>query len=280
MIIGITGYKGRLGAELVYRGCEPLKCDITSKSSIRSALHDVKPDIVIHCAAFTDVDQCERDKDIALEINAKGTENLKVCFPDTIIYLSTDYVFDGKNGMYSEEDKPSKPNSLCWYGYTKLLGEEVLGNRDTIIRTTMLYGSPMKMDFVTYILQQLEMDEPFIVTRALYGTPTYVPHLAEAIMKMLNSFVYYPDIINIVGSDLLNRYEFALMIASFFGHEDKKELIVPTMKVGKTKRPRRVGLKTEQAKKIGLPIYSVMEGLDAFHKSDKIEIYKQLRMKI
>src|SRR4030043_378822 len=98
-------------------------------------------------------------------------------------------------------------------------------------------------------------------------------------MDILNCLVYYPDIINIVGSDLLNRYEFALMIASFFGHEDKKELIVPTMKVGKTKRPRRVGLKTDQAKKMGLPIYSVMEGLEAFHIRDKIDIFKQLRMK-
>jgi dTDP-4-dehydrorhamnose reductase len=280
MLIAVSGHKGRLGQELVQRGCVPLDCNITSKVSIRMALKETKPDIVIHCAAVTDVDYCEKNQEEAFEINAAGTENLKVCFSETIIYLSTDYIFDGKKGMYSEEDEPAEPSKLCWYGYTKLLGEQLLGNRDTIIRTTMLYGSPMKMDFVTHILQKLELDEPFEVTRALYGTPTYVPHLAEAIMTMLNSSVYYPDIINIVGSDYINRYDFALMIASFFGHEDKKELIIPTLKTGKTKRPRKAGLKTDQAKKMGLPIYSVLKGLEAFHTRDKIEIFKQLGMEI
>jgi dTDP-4-dehydrorhamnose reductase len=280
MRIAVTGWKGRLGSELVVRGCIPLDCDVTSKMSIRMALQDVKPDMVVHCAAMTDVDACEENKDEALEINAKGTENLKVCFDGTIFYLSTDYIFDGKKGMYSEEDEPADPNKLCWYGYTKLLGEQVLGNRDTIIRTTMLYGSPMKMDFVTHILSQLELDEPFPVTRALYGTPTYVPHLAEAIMGMIDNWSYYPDIINIVGSDYLNRYDFAMIIASFFGHKDKKGLVIPTLKIGETKRPRKTGLRVTQARKWGLPIYSVMDGLEAFHKSDKLRIFKQLRMEI
>lgn len=280
MIVAVTGYKGRLGSELMRLGCIPLDCDITSKISIRSVLHDVNPDIVIHCAAMTDVDMCEMYKEEALEINAKGTENLKVCFEGTIFYLSTDYIFDGKKGMYSEEDEPADPSKLCWYGYTKLLGEQVMGNRDTIIRTTMLYGSPMKMDFVTHVLSNLELYEPFEVTRALYGTPTYVPHLAEAIMTMIDDWSYYPDIINITGSDLLSRYEFALMIASFFGHEDEKKFIVPTLKVGKTKRPRRAGLKIDQARKFGLPIYSVLDGLEAFHKSDKLKIFEQIGMEV
>lgn len=278
--VAVTGFNGRLGSELLKYGCVPLDCDITSRLSIHAALNNIKPDIVIHCAAMTDVDACEKYKESALEINARGTENLKVCFPDTIIYLSTDYVFDGKKGMYSEDDEPSDPKSLCWYGYTKLLGEQLLGNRDTIVRTTMLYGSPFKMDFVTKILSNLELNEPFEVTRSLYGTPTNVSHLAEAIIYMLDHYSYYPEIVNIVGSDYLSRYEFALMIASFFGHEDKKNLIVPTLKIGKIKRPRRAGLKTGYAMdEMKLPIYSVLDGLGAFHESDKL-IYKQLRMEI
>lgn len=278
--VAVTGFTGRLGSELLKRDCVPLECDITSRSSIYSALHRVQPDIVIHCAAMTDVDACEEFKESALEINARGTENLKVCFPDTIIYLSTDYVFDGKKGMYSEDDEPSDPKSLCWYGYTKLLGEQLLGNRDTIIRTTMLYGSPFKVDFVTKILSNLELDEPFEVTRALHGTPTNVSHLAEAIIYMLEHYSYYPEVVNIVGKDYLSRYEFALMIASFFGHEDKKQLINPTLKVGKVKRPRKAGLKVDEAIKMNLPIYSVLDGLEAFHKSDKTKVWKQLRMEI
>ncbi len=278
--IAVTGFNGRLGIELLKHGCIPLDCNITSKSSIYAALKRVSPDIVIHCAALTDVDACEKFKESALEINARGTENLKTCFSDTIIYLSTDYVFDGKKGMYSEDDEPSDPKSLCWYGYTKLLGEQLLGNRDTIVRTTMLYGSPFKMDFVTKILGSLELDEPFEVTRALYGTPTYVAHLAEAIMYMLTHYSYYPEVVNIVGSNYLNRYDFALMIASFFGHEDKKQLIKPTLKVGKVKRPRKAGLRIDEAKEMNLPIYSVLDGLEALHKSNKVKMWGQLEMEI
>lgn len=280
MQIGITGYKGRLGSELVNKwGCVPLDCDILSRPSIHEALYKVNPDIVIHCAAMTDVDQCEKQMYESFEINVRGTENIKICFGEKIIFLSTDYIFDGKKGMYSEGSEYSVYPKISWYGYTKLLGEELLGNTDTIVRTTMLYGSPLKMDFVTKILQQLELDEPFKVTRALYGTPTYVPHLAEAIMKMVE-LPKLPHVVNIVGSDCLSRYEFALMIAAFFDHRDKNKLIVPTLKIGKTKRPRKAGLKIDLAKKLGLPIYSVLEGLEAFHKSDKVNIYKQLGMDV
>jgi dTDP-4-dehydrorhamnose reductase len=279
MIIAVTGHKGRLGSELIERGYTALDCNILSRQSIYEALDKVAPDIVIHCAAMTDVDKCEEQMYESFEVNVRGTENIKICFPNKIIFLSTDYIFDGKKGMYSEYAEPSVYPKTCWYGYTKLLGEELLGNEDTIIRTTMLYGSPLKMDFVTKILQQLELDEPFKVTRSLYGTPTYVPHLADAIVKMLELPIL-PHVINIVGSDYLNRYEFALMIASFFGHEDKKKLIIPTQKIGKTKRPRKAGLSVIEASKLGLPIYSVMEGLEAFHKSDKLRIFKQLGMGI
>ena len=279
--IAVTGYKGRLGSELVKRGCVPLECDITSRKSIKLALQDIKPDIIIHCAAMTDVDACEQYKDEAFAINAKGTENLKVCFDKKIIYISTDYVFDGKRGNYMEYAKTGNPNKLCWYGYTKLLGEEILGCNDTIIRTTMLYGSPVKDDFVTHILQQLELQQPFKVTRCLYGTPTYVPHLAEAIMEIVNR-PFMPHIINIVGTDLLSRYEFALMIASVLGYADQKHLIIPVNSIGKTKRPRHAGLSTSKAKILNIPVYSAIEGLKdmEFELANKNNIYEQLKMKI
>ena len=277
-MIGVTGYRGRLGSELIKLGCTPLDCDITSKKSIKQALQIVEPDMIIHCAAKTNVDACEDCKDEAFEINARGTENLKVCFYNRIIYISTDYIFDGKKGNYMEYAKPGKTEDLCWYGYTKLIGEQVLGNCDTIIRTTMLYGSPAKEDFVQHVLQKLELGEPFKVTRAFSGTPTYVVHLAEAIMDVVKR-PFMPHIINIAGTDLYNRYEFAHVIASVFGYEDRKDLIEPTMKVGSTKRPRQAGLNTSKAKVLDVPIYSAVDGLKAY-KEQLIPIYKQLRMTI
>jgi len=278
--IAVTGYKGRLGSELINRGCLPLDCDILSRPSIQKALHDVKPDIVIHCAASTDVDKCEEFQYESFEVNVRGTENLKICFDGKIIFLSTDYIFDGEKGMYSEDDTPSVYPKICWYGYTKLLGEELLGKNDTIIRTTMLYGSPVKDDFVTKIIQKLELNEPFEVTKALHGTPTYVPHLAEAIVGLLERDInYMPFIINIAGRSLLSRYEFALMIANMMGYKDRTYLIKPTMKVGKVKRPKHAGLSTDLAKIYkGLPIYFAVDGLREYNKTNRDRIFKQLKM--
>lgn len=279
--IAVTGYKGRLGSELVKRGCLPLDCDVTSRLSIKQALRDVDPEIVVHCAAITDVDYCQEFKEEALEVNGRGTENLKVLFEGRIVYLSTDYVFNGKGkGMYTEDDKPSDPKTLCWYGFTKLVGEEFLGLRDTIIRTTMLYGSPKKDDFVDHILQNLGLNTPFKVTRALYGTPTYIPHLADAIINMVNLHASFPHIINIAGGDLLSRYEFALLIASYFGKSDKKYLIEPTMKIGKVKRPRRAGLNVRKAMNLGLPIYSVNDGLSSCYVEKTANTFRQLELPI
>ena len=277
--IGVTGYKGRLGSELVSHGCLPLECDITRPITIKKAIGQTCPDVIIHCAAKTDVDKCEQRKDEAFKINAEGTNNLRECFRGgKIIYISTDYIFDGTAGVYKENDAPSPAQKLCQYGFTKLLGEEVLSPSDTIIRTTLLYGSPMKDDFVTHILEQLEYGEVFGVTKGLHGTPTYVPHLAEAILILLH-FSPMPHIINIVGDEVLSRYEFALMIASVFGYENKKKLIQPTNEIGKTRRPKHAGLSTRLAKKMGLPIYSPIEGLSAM-KNQNIDYIKQLEMRI
>lgn len=278
-VIGVTGYKGRLGSELLKYGCYPLECDITKPALVKRAIGKVCPDIIIHCAAMTDVDACERQKDKAFKINAEGTNNVKECFPGgKIIYISTDYIFDGSAGVYKENDTPSPASKLCQYGFTKLLGEEVLSESDTIVRTTMLYGSAVHGDFVTHILEQLEYGEVFGVTKCLHGTPTYVPHLAEAIM-MLMHYSPMPHIVNIVGSDVLSRYEFALSIASVFGYADRKKLIQPTNELGKAKRPRHAGLSTRFAKKIGLPIYSALDGLWAL-KAQNRNYTKQLEMEL
>ena len=85
MKIGVTGYNGRLGSELVSRGCIPLDCNIAVRESVRDILQTVEPDIVIHCAAMTNVDDCEVYKDQAFIVNVRGTENLKVCFSGKII---------------------------------------------------------------------------------------------------------------------------------------------------------------------------------------------------
>jgi len=258
-MIGVTGYKGRLGSELIKQGCVGFEGNINDEY-IGKYIN--KFDVLIHCAAITDVDGCERDLyDKAFTVNEAGTKNLRRNFNGKIIYLSTDYVFDGMaKGNYGEH---SIPNPISVYGYTKLLGEGQIKYRnhpgDVIVRTTILYGSPVKPDFVTNTLAKLRSGEKFTVPYNLFGNPTYVPHLAEALMKLVE-IPNPPRIVNIAGKEILSRYEFVLAIADTWGLD--KSLIVPVREVpGAAMRPLKVGLKTVLAEKLGLPIYSVYDGL-------------------
>jgi len=263
-VIGVTGYKGRLGTELVKLRCLPIITDIVEFSSLAKFMHSYFDlDILIHCAAITDVDKCEKElHDKAYLVNDIGTKNLCDVFSGRIIYISTDYIFDGSTGKYGEH---SIANPISVYGHSKLLGEERIRHRqhpgDVIVRTTILYGTKDKPDFVTNVIDKLKANEPITLPCNLFGNPTYTPHLAEALMKLCE-IPNPPRIVNIAGKEILSRYEFGLAIASVFDLD--KSLITPIREVpGAAMRPLKAGLKTNLAEKLGLPIYSVYDGLRA-----------------
>ena len=263
-MIGITGYKGRLGSELIKLGCFPVHGDMTTKSILRGEFSiPPLPDTIIHCAAITDVDGCERGLyDKAYLVNDKGTKNLCDAFDGRIIYISTDYIFDGTTGAYGEH---AKPNPISVYGHSKLLGEERIKQRnrpgDVIVRTTILYGTGGHDDFVTRVISKLSAGQVMTLPCNLFGNPTYTPHLAEALMKLCE-VQNPPRIVNIAGREILSRYEFGLAVATVF--ELDKSLITPIREIpGAAMRPMKAGLKTKLAEKLGLPIYSVYDGLKA-----------------
>ncbi len=265
MKIAVTGATGRLGEVLVSFGCEPLYCNVTSIISIQNAISYLnlgKDDVIIHCAAVTDVDGCEIEmRKLSTMVNVYGTQKLRELFDGRIIYLSTDYIFDGKRGNYTEKDDP---NPINHYGETKLWGEDVIREynfpHDTIVRTTLLYGG-RKPDFVSKVLAKLKLGNEFTVPSYLYGSPTNVFHLAEALMYLSkNRFRKRVKVINIAGSDILSRYEFACKVAEFWGFD--KSLIKPTTeREGLANRPPRAGLDVSLAKSLGIPIYNLNEGL-------------------
>jgi len=274
--IGITGWQGRLGWYLVnkYSNCEPLECDVRDIDSIYKAIDTVEPQTIIHCAAVTDVDGCESSLySDAIEVNIQGTRNVRSAFEGQVVYLSTDYVFDGRDGPYNEE---AEPNPLCHYGETKLFGEEEIlmadYPRDIIVRTTILYGGE-KPDFVTAILDRLKTNEIFKVTGALMGNPTFVPHLGEGIMKLV-MLKQPPRIVNIVGKEVISRWVFACKIAKTFGYPIHNVLLTMVGQTGIAYRPRKAGLKTELAHALGIPIFSLDDGL----ARAKEEYYKRLRV--
>lgn len=271
--IYITGARGRLGRYLsgMY-GCIPLECDVTNDKMVYASIRECDPDIIINCASITDVDECETSlfHDASL-VNGVGALLIRQNFDGYLIHLSTDYIFDGKNGPYSEN---AEPNPINHYGASKLLGEEYLSGyfeQTTIVRTTILYGGAgNKSDFVLNVLKKLKVGKPFTIPSNLFGTPTYIPKLARALIELTN-IQEPPEIINIAGADCISRYEFALMIASVFGYN--KDLIEPTTKIeGIAKRPKKAGLKTTKAKKLGLTIGNVIDDLTMMKEQNSWKI--------
>ena len=262
MVVGVTGFRGRLGKYLVENfNYVPLDCDVTDVDQVRHKMKEVEPDTVIHCAAVTDVDKCESELyEKAIDVNIYGVTNIRQAFEGQVIYLSTDYVFDGADGPYNEDAKLSP---ICHYGYTKAMGEEVIHEwdypTDVVVRTTILYGGH-KPDFVTGILDRLGNNEQFPVTGGLVGNPTYVPHLAKGI-KSLVALKRPPRIVNIAGYDWISRWTFACKIAKTFGYPVYH--ILMTMRFnGNANRPKLAGLKTDLAKTLRIPVYSSLNGLE------------------
>jgi dTDP-4-dehydrorhamnose reductase len=268
MKIAVTGHRGRLGSELVRRGCIPIKANITDERILAAEIKSIDPDVVINCAAYTDVSDCETHDGYikALDVNYYGVKNIRRSFPKLLVHISTDYIFDGKKGPYSENSKPT--TAVNAYGLTKQGAEVYLQSMPfpfSIVRTTCLYDNYVREDFVSSALKQLEIGWDYKATTKLSGNPTYVPHLSEGIMKLIE-LPKIPEIIHIAGAESMTRYEFALMIAGVFGYN--KEQIIPTNKLfGAGNRPAKGGLKTRLAEKLGLPIYSALEGLKNYKEA-------------
>ena len=285
MRIGITGSTGKLGSHLVSMGCIGLALDVT-ESKFDTGL-DPGKDVIINCAAKTNVDKCETDKNYyweAVEINGNGAINLSENFRGKIIHISTDYVFGGKRGPYSEDylfdnhedDLPARDMA---YAITKFLGELNVKSRQNvhIVRTTGLYGgaSP-KHDFLNMILDSYYIsDFPEIpVTKELRGNQTYIPHLAEGLLELAdrlsNPHSTYPKILHIASREVISRYEFALMIADVYGLDKERLKPVKNSQVPGwvAARPKKGGLKVRLAEKLGIPIYSILEGLEEAHKNE------------
>ena len=196
-----------------------LYLDITSEKEVTLLIQKIKPRVVIHTAAMTDVDDCEVYPQKAMQVNAEGTRNLIIAANQIgakFVYLSTDYVFNGKKGLYKEED-PVAPINV--YGESKLAGEKIVlqGCRDFIIaRTSVLYGST-EGNFATWLLGQLEQKKQLSIVDDQYASPTYNRDLAEQIKILIQNDEH--GIFHTAGAERMNRYQFALKVADFFGYD-------------------------------------------------------------
>jgi len=244
------------------------KLDITIEDDVIGFVRELRPDAVVNCAAYTDVDGAEKFKDIAWNVNVKGVENLiRAVEPlgSHLIHISTDYVFDGDGGPYKEGDPP---NPVNYYGFTKLKSEELLRRSEiphTIVRTNVLFGQThyQQASFVHWVVSQVSSRKVIHVVNDQFGNPTWVDGLAEAIARILERKAY--GLYHYGGKDYINRFAFALEIVAVFGLDPKFVRPTTTRALGQVaKRPYRGGLVVDKIKKeLGVRIYSVREALRA-----------------
>lgn len=230
MKILVTGANGMLGQDL----CPILEdvgafvietdvdtLDITNHEIVEKVLTDIRPDMVIHCAAYTNVDKAEEDLKTAELINVTGTENIaEVCgkLGITLVYISTDYVFDGETvEPYTTEDLPNPINN---YGTTKYEGEEAvrsLCEKYYVVRTSWLYGHHGKNFVETMIVQAGKQDRNVIsVVDDQVGCPTWTVELANGIIKL---FTKPYGTYHVCGSGFTTWYGFAKEIFAQLGLE-------------------------------------------------------------
>lgn len=270
MKIGIIGHRGRLGAQMVSMpDCVPIICDITNKENVFSEVRNIAPDVIVNCAAYTNVDRAEIEFDKALSVNSRAVAYLRDSFDGRLIHIGTDYVFDGRTGPYSEVWRAHSPFNA--YGYSKSGGEIIATfYRDDVetlvVRTTGLYGGISgRPDFVSMVLGKLGDNKQIKVSNELLGNQTYIPHLAEAIYKLIYT-KSSKKIIHVASQDIVSRYNFALMIAKEFGLNFNLIVPVKNSEIDGwiAYRPKSAGLLIKNALDLGLPIYSISDGITAY----------------
>jgi dTDP-4-dehydrorhamnose reductase len=246
--------------------------NMTERRKVDFHVRFYKPSVIINAAAYTDVDACEINRDQAWAVNVGGVKNLiNACqeHNSKLVHLSTDYVFDGENGPYSEDDPP---NPVGFYGETKLESEKVIkesGVDFLIVRTNVLYGfgRKVKKNFLLWLLEKLSAGEKLKIVTDQFNNPTLADNLSECILEMVQRNL--SGTFHIGGAEYLSRYEFALKVAKKFQFDTALISPATTESLGqKAKRPSRGGLKIDKAQKaLKTKLLNVEQGLHRTSKS-------------
>lgn len=224
-----------------------IKMDISDPFEVERAIKRTNPDVVLNLAAMTDVDGCESDPDRARLINEDGVRNILRCFWGKIIQISTDYVFNGNNGPYSEDD-PVSPTNV--YGLTKLNAEKIIqksSNPWLIVRTNVLfdYTDATGASFVKWVIDSLASGKPIKVVNDQWGNPTWTRGLADCVRILLENDLR--GLYNYAGKDFVNRLDFAMLISEIFDLDSSLIKPVSTGELNQlAERPLKGGLKTQK----------------------------------
>lgn len=249
---------------------EPL--DITDKKAVQSLVYNFKPDVIINTAAMTNVDGCEDHKQACDELNVEAVDHLvQSCKKNNthLIHISTDFIFDGKDGPYSETDTP---NPLSYYGMSKLKSEKIVTSSSinwTILRTIILYGTAENLQRNNIVLwgrQALKDQAPLNIIDDQYRAPTLAEDLAQACQLAIDKKAY--GIYNASGKDIMSIYEMIERMADFYKCDKSniKRISSSTLNQ-KARRPPKTGFILDKSiNELGYSPHSFEEGLQILEK--------------
>ncbi len=255
----------------VFEGVEYRQIDLTKREDVKDLVYDFYPDVIINAAAYTNVDLSETEREQTWKTNVKGVEyiaEVSRVIDSHIIHISTDYIFNGTKGPYSEKDKP---NPLGYYARTKLASENVLrisGTFYTILRTNVLYGIAhnSRPDFVRWVVNSIRSGKHIKIVTDQVNNPTFIDDMVQAISKVIEYKKF--GVYNIGGKEFLSRYDFTMKIADFFQLD--KSLISPitTPELNQAApRPLKSGLLILKAQtELGYKPHSIDESLAKMKK--------------
>ena len=243
-----------------------LSMDFTEPFSIHDVFENIKPDVVIHAGAMSKPDECELDQMKAYLVNVEGTVQLLINSADIksfFIFLSTDFVFDGERGMYSEDDIP---NPVNYYGKTKLEAEEAVKEYEhdwAIVRTVLVYGKNHSghNNILKILREKLEKGEAYNVVNDQVRTPTYIEDLAKGIVTIIEKRA--TGVFHLSGKDILTPYQMAIKTAEQLKLDSSALKKVTASSFSQpAKRPLKTGFIIDKAKKVlGYEPLSFEEGL-------------------
>ena len=218
---------------------------ISDREALNSFFQNQKPTVLINCAAYTAVDKAETEQELALSVNATAVETLAgICkeFNTKFVHISTDYVFDGNASIPYKESDPTNP--VNYYGFTKLQGENlaIAANPETIIVRTSWVYAPHGKNFVKTMLKLMQDRTELNVVGDQFGSPTYAPDLAEALLKIALSDYIIPGVYHFSNDGIISWFDFATAIAEISHSSCKVNAITTAQYPTPAKRPSYSGL--------------------------------------
>ncbi|MBI2954738.1 MAG: dTDP-4-dehydrorhamnose reductase [Chloroflexi bacterium] len=285
MRILVTGARGQLGRELQRTLAEDdvlavghSEMNVTDRGKVMEVISDFEPEIVVHSAAYTNVDGCELNPDLAYQVNALGTQNVALAAAAVgaaLVYISTDYVFDGQKGAPYLEFDDRAPINI--YGHSKLAGERYVQmtlSRFYIVRTAWLYGEGT--NFVRTILALADSRKELQAVTDEIGSPTYAMDLAEAIGELIRHPAY--GVYHLTNEGNCSRHEFMSAICEA---ANKRVALIPVTAeefLAKNplpaRRPKSSALRNFCAStSLGIKLRPWREALDAFIFSEELVRY-------